>query len=769
MTQSFSSQSTDSFAQLLHQASCSLLVSTYQAGQLVLVRPQAEDGSGGVNTHFVSFAKPMGLAVKPGQLAVGGAGSITTYRNLPAVAKKLQPNGSEDACYLPRASHITGSIDIHEMAYDADGELWFVNTRMSCLATAETAFSFTPRWRPPFISAYELSDRCHLNGLGMRDGKPRYVSMLGASDTPGGWRAGKVSGGQLMDIVSNEVLAAGLCMPHSPRWYQNKLWFLASGAGQLMCADPGRPAEVVAELPGFARGLDFIDRYALIGLSQVRESAVFAGLPLTRRVAERKSGVWVVDIITGQTVAFLQFTGNVQEVFEVQVLPHRRPMLLDGDSLALATSYELPDEVLKNLAPPDPVEQALEEATRQHLDGKLDQAIEAYRQLLAKHPDHPRTQHQLGLCLVDAERWRDAVSVLERVVEGQPDNAEAMNSLGLAFTRLGDFDSGMRWLDEAVATDNQFALAHFNRGIVLLKQGDYARGWEAYDWRWQTPQFVPFQCQQPCWQGEDISGQRLLVHSEQGNGDHIQFLRFLPLAAQRCRELIYVGPENLAPLVAEIEGVAESRVPGQIPADRFDVFCPLMSLPRWLGITLDNLPAPTRYLTIPPQTTVSRLEGCFRVGICWSGSATHKENHHRSMALPQLAPLVDLPDIRFFSLQMPVTSDEVGWLKQHQVVNLEPELPGYARTAALIEQLDMVVTVDTAVGHVAGALGIPTLIMLNSDPDWRWQRDGDLSPWYPSVRLVRQTAPGDWSAVVERAAVLLAEARDQKRDQKPRP
>ncbi|MEM6935821.1 MAG: TIGR03032 family protein [Pseudomonadota bacterium] len=763
MTQSFSSQSTDSFAQLLHQAGCSLLVSTYQAGQLVLVRPQAQDGSGGVNTHFVSFAKPMGLATKPGQLAVGGASSITVYRNLPAVAQKLQPNGSEDACYLPRANHITGDIDIHEMAYDGEGELWFVNTRMSCLAVAETAYSFTPRWRPPFISAYELSDRCHLNGLGIRDGRPRYVSMLGASDKPGGWRAKKVSGGQIMDIVSNEVLADGLCMPHSPRWYHNKLWFLSSGAGQLMCAEPGHPAEVVAELPGFARGLAFIDRYALIGLSQVRESAVFAGLPLTRRVAERKSGVWVVDITSGQTVAFLQFTGNVQEVFEVKVLPHRWPMLLDADSPVLATSYELPDEVLRDLAPPDPVAQALEQATRQHLDGDLDQAIEAYRQLLADYPEHPRTQHQLGLCLVDAERWQDAVAMLEQVVERQPDNAEAMNSLGLAYTRLGDFDRGMHWLEAAVAADGQFALAHFNRGIVLLKQGDYARGWEAYDWRWQTPQFVPFQCQQPCWQGEDISGQRLLVHSEQGNGDHVQFMRFLPLAAKRCRELIYVGPENLAPLVAEIEGVSESRVPGQIPADRFDVYCPLMSLPRWLGITLDNLPAPRRYLTVPAQTTVSWLDGAFRVGICWSGSPTHKENHHRSMKLDQLGPLLDLADIGFYSLQMPVSSDEVSWLSARQVINLEPELPGYARTAALIEQLDMVITVDTAVGHVAGALGIPTLIMLNTDPDWRWRREGESSPWYPSVRLVRQATPGDWSAVVDEATVLVARARDEQR------
>ena len=745
MSQSFSSQSTESFHQLLNQGACSLAVSTYQAGQLVLVRAQGK----GVNTHFIGFGKPMGIAWQGGQMAVGGPGQIVTYRNLPAVGPKTEQGDEVDACYIPRRTHITGEIDVHEMGYDADGELWFVNTRMSCLATAQTDHSFTPRWRPPFITAYDLSDRCHLNGLGFRDGKPRYVSMLGATDTGGGWRKNKVSGGLIMDIESNEVIADQLCMPHSPRWYRDQLWFLSSGAGQLMCAKPGEPAQTVAELPGFARGLDFVDRYAIIGLSQVRESAVFAGLPLTRRVAERKSGVWVVDTVSGETVAFLVFTGNVQEVFEVQVLPHRFPALLDMQSPLVTTSYELPDEVLNNLAPPDPVQQAFEEATRTHLAGELSEAIEQYRKILVDAPDHERTKHQLGLCLVDAERWDEAVEQLQTVVMEQPDNAEAMNSLALAYSRLGDLERGINWFDKAIATDGQFALAHFNRGMILLKQGNYAEGWPEYDWRWQTPQFVPFQCSQPRWSGEDISDKTLLVHSEQGNGDHIQFMRFLPLAAAKCKELIYVGPESLAPLAAEMEGVSESRVPGQIPADRFDVYCPLMSLPRWLDIERENLPAPEKYLKVPAHVTVSRLEGDYKVGICWSGSPTHKDDKHRSTTLDGLAPLFAVDGIRFFSLKMPIDADERALLEKYDIVNLEPELPGYARTAALVEQLDRVISVDTAIAHVGGALGIPTDVMLSHDPDWRWLQEGETSPWYPSVRLHRQSTPGDWDPVVE--------------------
>lgn len=751
MSQTFSSQSTESFRQLLEQARCSLVVSTYQAGQVVLVRAQGQ----GVNTHFVGLTKPMGLAWRQSQLAIGVPGQIITYRNLPAVGPKADQGDAVDACYVPRATHITGEIDVHEMGYADDGQLWFVNTRMSCLATTSVDYSYEPRWRPPFITAYDLSDRCHLNGLGFRDGKPRYVSMLGTTDTGGGWRANKVSGGVIMDVDTSDVLVDELCMPHSPRWHRDRLWFLSSGAGQLMCAVPGKSAEVVAELPGFARGLDFIDRYALIGLSQVRESAVFAGLPLTRRVAERKSGVWVVDTTNGETVAFLQFTGNVQEVFEVKALPHRFPALLDMSSPLVPTSYELPDAVLANLAPPDPVQESLEAATRLHMAGELDQAVTAYRELLAQAPDHDRAKHQLGLCLVDAEQWQTAIEQLQTVVVEQPDNAEAMNSLGLAYSRNGDPDQGLEWFERAIATDGQFALAHFNRGMMLLKQGNYAEGWREYDWRWQTPQFVPFQCSQPRWEGEDIQDRRLLVHSEQGNGDHIQFMRFLPLAAQRCKELIYVGPESLAPLVAEIEGVAESRVPGQIPGDRFDVYCPLMSLPPCLGIELENLPAPERYLSVPDHVTVRQLTGDRKIGLCWSGSPTHKDDHRRSMTLETMAQVTNIPGATFYSLKMPTDENERSLLERHEIVNLEPELPGYARTAALVDQLDAVVTVDTAIAHVAGALGIPVHILLAHDPDWRWLHDGETSPWYPSARLHRQREPGAWEAVIESVRAAL--------------
>ena len=275
----------------------SLVVSTYQAGKVIVVR---NDG-GVLNTHFRTFTKPMGIAADRARLTIGGTNTVWDYRNMPAVAAKLEPVGKHDACYIPRRVHVTGDIDIHEMAHDGDGELWIVNTRFCCLCTLDAEHSFHPRWRPPFVSALAPEDRCHLNGLGMVEGKPKYVTALGETDTPGGWRANKASGGIVMDIETNEILLRGLSMPHSPRWYQGKLWFLESGQGSLALADLQRGTwQTVAHVPGFTRGLDFYGPLAFIGLSQVRETAVFSGIPLVEQIKERTCGVWWCTLRAGR-------------------------------------------------------------------------------------------------------------------------------------------------------------------------------------------------------------------------------------------------------------------------------------------------------------------------------------------------------------------------------------------------------------------------------------------------------------------------------------
>ena len=232
---------TTSFPQILHNGGISVLVTTYQAGRLVMLRADGEV----LNTHFRGFSKPMGLAVRGNRLAIGLAREIGEYHNLPAVAAKLTPEGKHDACFLPRSSYATGDIQIHEMAW-VGNELWFINTAFSCLCTRSDGYSFRPRWRPPFVSHLVPEDRCHLNGMGLVDGRIRYVSALGETNTAGGWRANKRDGGILLDVTTNQIIARGLSMPHSPRWYDGRLWLLESGAGRIGTLDPEQFAVVMA-------------------------------------------------------------------------------------------------------------------------------------------------------------------------------------------------------------------------------------------------------------------------------------------------------------------------------------------------------------------------------------------------------------------------------------------------------------------------------------------------------------------------------------------
>jgi uncharacterized protein (TIGR03032 family) len=317
----------------------SLLVSTYQTGKLVSLR----ETNGTLNTHFRNFDKPMGLAVLGDRIAIGSRLEVWDYRDIPDAAPKVEPAGTHDACFVPRNRHYTGDISIHEVAW-AGGQLWVIATAFSCLATLDADHSFIPQWTPPFISELAPGDRCHLNGLCVVDDKPRYVTALGQTDEPGTWRQNKAAGGCLIDVQTNELVAEGLSMPHSPRWHRDSLWVLESGKGELCRVDhkSGR-VETVAELPGFTRGLAFAGNLAFVGLSQIRETATFGGLPLTERLEERLCGVWMVDIDAGEIAGFIRFEDLVQEVFDVALLPGRRyPEIAEERSVTTARSFVLP-------------------------------------------------------------------------------------------------------------------------------------------------------------------------------------------------------------------------------------------------------------------------------------------------------------------------------------------------------------------------------------------------------------------------------------------
>lgn len=459
---------TTNFPTLLKELGLSLILSTYQAGKVVLVRADEET----LNTHFRVLPKPMGLAVdRTGRMAIGTSSHIWEFRNVPAAAPKLAPARKHDACFLPRNIHVTGDIDIHEMAWGQAG-LWFINTRFSCLCTQDLDHSFVPRWRPPFVSAYAPEDRCHLNGLELLNGVPKYVTALGTTNTAGGWRANKAHGGIVMDVMTNTLLAEGLSMPHSPRWYRDRLWVLESGQGSLATVDltTGK-TETVVQLPGFTRGLDFWGPLAFIGLSQVRESAVFSDIPLVERLSDRICGVWVVNIETANIVAFLRFEDAVQEIFAVQVLAGMRfPELLVDENEFLKTSYVLPDEALAEVElseqPLSEAEHQFRQAREAYQAGQLEVAVHHFQRGLTHAPQQIIARYQLGVILVDLQRWSEGIDELSQVIAERSDHSEAHNSLGVAYLKLGNLEKAIWHFKRAVTLNPQFETARNNLEIV---------------------------------------------------------------------------------------------------------------------------------------------------------------------------------------------------------------------------------------------------------------------------------------------------------------
>ena len=319
------------FPRVLEEAGCALLVSTYQAGQLVAVG--AADGV--LALSFRGFDRVMGVAVGADRVAVAGKGQIWSLEDHSELAPMIEPAGLFDRCWLPRSSIVVGEIQCHEIAWgtsdSGEPDLWFVNTLFSCLAGIAPRYSFVPRWRPPFISQLAPQDRCHLNGLAMRDGSPAFVTVMAHTDEPGGWRKARNDGGAVLDVDTGEAVTTGLAMPHSPRWHEGRLFVLNSGMGLLERVDlTTGNREAIAAVPGYARGLALHRDLAFVGLSKIRETATFGGAPIAAYHDQLKCGVGVIELRTGNTVATLQFDNGVEEIFDVQAVPGVRCPTLGG-------------------------------------------------------------------------------------------------------------------------------------------------------------------------------------------------------------------------------------------------------------------------------------------------------------------------------------------------------------------------------------------------------------------------------------------------------
>jgi uncharacterized protein (TIGR03032 family) len=272
----------------------------------------------------------MGVAVSPQAktLAVAARNQVWTLRDAADVAPKLDP--PSDACYLTRSAHVTGEIQAHEMGWCGD-ELWIVNTLFSCLCTTHPDYSFVPKWRPRFISELKPEDRCHLNGLAMDRGRPRFVTAMAETDEAGGWRANKVKTGCLIDVDTSETIVQGFAMPHSPRVHDNQIWLLDSGRGSLVRVDAKQgQCETVARFPGYTRGLAIHGHLAFVGLSKIRETSTFGGVPIGENRDRLKCGVAVVDLRHASLVGQFEFNCGVDEVFDVTIIPGRRHTMMRG-------------------------------------------------------------------------------------------------------------------------------------------------------------------------------------------------------------------------------------------------------------------------------------------------------------------------------------------------------------------------------------------------------------------------------------------------------
>jgi uncharacterized protein (TIGR03032 family) len=328
--------------ELLWKLNCTLALSTYQAGKVIFLSA--------LNKNEIvqlprDFEKAMGLAVSGQRLAVATKNEVVVLANSKALAINYPGSPNKyDGLYLPRATYYTGEMDLHDMAWGDEG-LWAVNTRFSCLSLIDDDFSVTNKWKPGFITDLTPQDRCHLNGMAMQAGKPKYVTALGKTDAPKAWRSDKVGGGILMDVDSGEIAVSGIPMPHSPRIYDDQVYLLCSATGELARADVQTGKyEVITRLNGFARGMSRIGDYLFIGLSKLRESSkTFRDLPVAQSAAF--AGVVAVHLPSGLPVAHIRYENSVEEIYDVQVLPGlRRPAIMNAQMpnhrLAMVTDQD---------------------------------------------------------------------------------------------------------------------------------------------------------------------------------------------------------------------------------------------------------------------------------------------------------------------------------------------------------------------------------------------------------------------------------------------
>jgi len=402
--------------------------------------------------------------------------------------------------------------------------------------------------------------------------------------------------------------------------------------------------------------------------------------------------------------------------------------------------------------------------------GRRTEALACFGRALELDPDNAEANNNLGGLLVAEGRWDDAIACLQRALAVQPGHADAYSNLGGAFVGKGEFERALACCRKAVACRPDSAGAHFFLAGVLLLLGHHEEGWREYEWRWQYSGFggVRRNFPAPKWDGSRITGRTILLHAEQGFGDILQFLRYLPLVRGRAdaASVIFECPPELTRLLTHDAGWDVQIVPMRgtdgKPLPHFDFHLPLLSLPWALGQSEPQNPAlpPGPYLHAEPSLRTlwrNRLHSAagLRVGLAWAGRPTHLHDRRRSIPLETFLPLLRVAGVSFHSLQLAPDPAQLQTLAGAGVSDLTAHISDFADTAALVAELDLVITVDTAVAHLAGALGRPVWTLLPTVPDWRWGLEKGDTPWYPTMRLFRQEKDGDWDSVIRRVAQEL--------------
>ena len=401
--------------------------------------------------------------------------------------------------------------------------------------------------------------------------------------------------------------------------------------------------------------------------------------------------------------------------------------------------------------------------------GKVEDAMRDYDRAMALEPDSAPVHMHLGNAMRVLNRSAEALAAYDRAIALKPNLADAYVNRGIAFHESGRFDEAANDYERALALRPGKGAAHFNYALLLLLRGDWPRGWAEYECRRSWGKFArgARRFTQQRWDGGDIAGKTLLVWSEQGLGDTIHFLRYASLAAERRAKVIVEVQPSIARLAQTVAGVSQVCVDND-PRPPFDVHLPLMSAAYAFGTTLENIPNDIPYLH-PRLDDVEHWRnrmnqdgGGFRVGLCWAGNPDYPGDRNRSIALSKFASLWQIPGVKWYSLQKGAGAEQIKEIApQAELIDHMHDLNDFSDTAALVANLELVISVDTAVAHLAGAIEKPTWLLLPHIPDWRWQLGRPDSPWYPTMRLFRQTKRGDWAGVIDRiAADLNVQAKD---------